>query len=63
LTDTPRGHGYGQPAEIEIRIPRERSRVAIRPPARKIGVRQGYTIYRITMNEPPLEDLYIGLDD
>lgn len=60
LTDTPRG--YGQPAEIEIRVPREWGKVGVRPPAKRVGRRGGYTIYRITMDQPPLEDLYLGVD-
>jgi hypothetical protein len=59
LADTPQGP---QPAEIEIRVPREWRKVGIRPPARRIGRGRGFTIYRITMDQPPLEDLYVGVD-
>jgi hypothetical protein len=61
LADMPQG--YQQPAEIEIRVPREWRKVGIRPPARKIGRSRGFTIYRITMDQPPLEDLYLGVDN
>ncbi len=46
---------------IEVRVPSEWAKVAIRPPTNKVGTSGGMDIYRVTIQGRPCENLFISV--
>jgi hypothetical protein len=73
LTESLRSWGLGNEGTIEVRVPVSSStrRVAILPRARKVGVKDGYAVYRIARRSrldseaplQPFENVYVSVGD
>jgi len=52
--------GGWEKTTIEVRVPSEWAKVAIRPPTQKVGTSGGMDIYRVTIQGRPCENLFIS---